>query len=67
MGSLTGGGEGVGLPSVMKGGEKMKMNREVDGGEIGEQKAATVLLEDETLSSVPSSHHHRKRPRRCTN
>jgi hypothetical protein len=69
MGSLTGGREGVGSPSVKKVKEGVKISGEVDGVEFGEQKAATVLPEDivnETPSSLPSRH-HRKRPRRCTN
>lgn len=66
MGGLTDGGEAVGSPNVMRGREEMKTNKEVDGGR--EEMAAPIVPEDivnETPSSVPS-HHHRKRPRRCT-
>jgi hypothetical protein len=65
MGSLTGDGEGVGLRSVKTGGEGMNMNREVGGGK--ENMAVPVLPEGIVNETPVPSHHHRKRPRSCTN
>ena len=65
MGSLTGDGERVGLPSVKTGGEEMNMNREVSRGR--EDMAVPVLPEGIVNETPVPSRRHRKRPRRCTN
>jgi hypothetical protein len=65
MGSLTGGREGVGSPSVKKVEEEMNMNGEVGGGR--EDMAVPVLPEGIVNETPVPSGHRRKRPRRCTN